>query len=91
MVVEQRSWVLTGATVAFVAALYLPCTQKAVPGGDSGELITAACELGGGCVGVTMPVILPLVPQSVWPACQASPVFGGPPWARERRPSPLIP
>lgn len=46
MVVEQRSWVLTGATVAFVAALYLPCTQKAVPGGDSGELITAACELG---------------------------------------------
>ncbi|XP_041703625.2 transmembrane protein 260 [Coregonus clupeaformis] len=46
MVVEQRSWVLTGATVACVAALYLPCTQKAVPGGDSGELITAACELG---------------------------------------------
>ncbi|XP_020343591.2 transmembrane protein 260 [Oncorhynchus kisutch] len=46
MVVEQRSWVLTCATVAFVAALYLPCTQKAVPGGDSGELITAACELG---------------------------------------------
>lgn len=38
-----------------------------------------------------MPVILPLVPQSVWPACQASPVFGGPPWARGRRPSPLIP
>lgn len=37
MVVEQRSWVLTGATVAFVAALYLPCTQKAVPGGDSGK------------------------------------------------------
>ncbi|XP_019909376.1 transmembrane protein 260 isoform X2 [Esox lucius] len=46
MVVEQRSWVLTGATVAIVAAIYLQCTQKALPGGDSGELITAACELG---------------------------------------------
>ncbi|KAJ7990719.1 hypothetical protein DPEC_G00289830 [Dallia pectoralis] len=46
MVVEQRTWVLTGATVASVAALYIKCTQKALPGGDSGELITAACELG---------------------------------------------
>uniref|UniRef100_A0A8C9VTG0 Transmembrane protein 260 n=1 Tax=Scleropages formosus TaxID=113540 RepID=A0A8C9VTG0_SCLFO len=47
MVAAQRgSWLLSGATVAAVAALYLPCVQKAVPGGDSGELITAACELG---------------------------------------------
>ncbi|KAG7466440.1 hypothetical protein MATL_G00164760 [Megalops atlanticus] len=43
---DRSSWVLTGATAACVAALYLPCVQKAVPGGDSGELITAACELG---------------------------------------------
>ncbi|XP_023684242.2 protein O-mannosyl-transferase TMEM260 [Paramormyrops kingsleyae] len=46
MSLERNSWALTGATIACVAALYLPCAQKAVPGGDSGELITAACELG---------------------------------------------
>ncbi|KAJ8290492.1 hypothetical protein GJAV_G00013560 [Gymnothorax javanicus] len=44
--VDRTTWPLTGATVACVAALYLPCVQRAVPGGDSGELITAACELG---------------------------------------------
>ncbi|KAJ8341621.1 hypothetical protein SKAU_G00339120 [Synaphobranchus kaupii] len=43
---ERSTRLLTGATVACVAALYLPCVQKAVPGGDSGELITTACELG---------------------------------------------
>nr|XP_046269301.1 transmembrane protein 260 isoform X2 [Scatophagus argus] len=47
MSVEHRtSWILTGATVACVTALYVPCVQKTVPGGDSGELITTACELG---------------------------------------------
>ncbi|XP_059210076.1 transmembrane protein 260 [Centropristis striata] len=47
MSTEQRiSWILTGATVACVAALYVPCVQRTVPGGDSGELITTACELG---------------------------------------------
>ncbi|CAK6957032.1 transmembrane protein 260 isoform X1 [Scomber scombrus] len=47
MSAEQReSWILTGATVACVAALYVPCVQRTVPGGDSGELITTACELG---------------------------------------------
>ncbi|XP_046906265.1 transmembrane protein 260 isoform X1 [Hypomesus transpacificus] len=44
--IQRSEWILTGATVAGVAALYLPCVQRAVPGGDSGELITAACELG---------------------------------------------
>ncbi|XP_038584180.1 transmembrane protein 260 [Micropterus salmoides] len=43
---ERTSWILTCATVAFVAALYVPCVQRTVPGGDSGELITTACELG---------------------------------------------
>ncbi|KAM8834094.1 protein O-mannosyl-transferase TMEM260 [Synchiropus picturatus] len=44
---ERRSdWVLAGATAACVAALYVPCVQRSLPGGDSGELITAACELG---------------------------------------------
>ncbi|KAJ8390873.1 hypothetical protein AAFF_G00100050 [Aldrovandia affinis] len=43
---ERSAWLLTSATVAGVAALYLPCAQNTVPGGDSGELITAACELG---------------------------------------------
>ncbi|KAM4625171.1 protein O-mannosyl-transferase TMEM260 [Polymixia lowei] len=43
---QRRAWILTGATVACVTALYVPCVQKAVPGGDSGELITTACELG---------------------------------------------
>ncbi|XP_034432755.1 transmembrane protein 260 isoform X1 [Hippoglossus hippoglossus] len=42
----RRSWMLTGATVACVTALYVPCVQRTVPGGDSGELITTACELG---------------------------------------------
>ncbi|KAK2891755.1 protein O-mannosyl-transferase TMEM260 isoform X1 [Channa argus] len=47
MSAEQRtSWILTGATVACVTALYVPCVQRTVPGGDSGELITTACELG---------------------------------------------
>ncbi|CAL8272712.1 unnamed protein product [Merluccius merluccius] len=40
------TWTLTGVTVAWVAALYVPCVQKTLPGGDSGELITTACELG---------------------------------------------
>ncbi|XP_066550557.1 transmembrane protein 260 [Amia ocellicauda] len=44
--VSREKWLLSGATVAGVAALYLPCVQRSVPGGDSGELITAACELG---------------------------------------------
>ncbi|XP_047467992.1 transmembrane protein 260 isoform X3 [Mugil cephalus] len=43
---HRTSWILTGTTVACVAALYLPCVQRTVPGGDSGELITTACELG---------------------------------------------
>lgn len=43
---ERNSWILSGATAACVAALYVPCVQRSVPGGDSGELITAACELG---------------------------------------------
>ncbi|XP_034531012.1 transmembrane protein 260 [Notolabrus celidotus] len=43
---QRRSWILTSATVACVIALYVPCVQKTVPGGDSGELITTACELG---------------------------------------------
>ncbi|KAM7403002.1 hypothetical protein PAMA_003772 [Pampus argenteus] len=43
---QRRSWMLTCATVACVAALYVPCVQRTVPGGDSGELITTACELG---------------------------------------------
>ncbi|XP_056152390.1 transmembrane protein 260 [Lampris incognitus] len=43
---QGKSWILTGATVACVAALYAPCVQRTVPGGDSGELITTACELG---------------------------------------------
>ncbi|XP_057714876.1 transmembrane protein 260 isoform X2 [Corythoichthys intestinalis] len=43
---EKTSWMLTGATVVCVLALYVPRVQKTVPGGDSGELITTACELG---------------------------------------------
>ncbi|XP_061824789.1 protein O-mannosyl-transferase TMEM260 isoform X1 [Nerophis lumbriciformis] len=43
---QKTSWILTGATVACVLALYVPCVQRTVPGGDSGELITTACELG---------------------------------------------
>ncbi|CAL8286647.1 unnamed protein product [Lota lota] len=43
---SRGTWTVTGVTVACVAALYIPCVQKTVPGGDSGELITAACELG---------------------------------------------
>ncbi|KAI1895546.1 hypothetical protein AGOR_G00107360 [Albula goreensis] len=46
MSTERSTWLLTCATVVCVAAIYLPCVQRAVPGGDSGELITAACELG---------------------------------------------
>uniref|UniRef100_A0A3Q2ZNF3 Transmembrane protein 260 n=1 Tax=Kryptolebias marmoratus TaxID=37003 RepID=A0A3Q2ZNF3_KRYMA len=38
-------WILTGTVVACVTALYVPCVQRTVPGGDS-ELITTACELG---------------------------------------------
>ncbi|XP_039597359.1 transmembrane protein 260 isoform X1 [Polypterus senegalus] len=41
-----EAWQLTLACFAGVSALYLRCTQRSVPGGDSGELITAACELG---------------------------------------------
>ncbi|KAF7704376.1 hypothetical protein HF521_021448 [Silurus meridionalis] len=41
-----KCWTLTGATAACVLALYLPRVPRAVSGGDSGELITAACELG---------------------------------------------
>ncbi|KAK3538255.1 hypothetical protein QTP70_033068 [Hemibagrus guttatus] len=43
---KRTCWTLTGATVACVLALYLPRVPRAVAGGDSGELITAACELG---------------------------------------------
>ncbi|XP_054894482.1 transmembrane protein 260 isoform X5 [Poeciliopsis prolifica] len=47
MFAEQKGgWILTGTTVAFVTAVYVPCVQRTVPGGDSGELITTACELG---------------------------------------------
>ncbi|XP_061600425.1 protein O-mannosyl-transferase TMEM260 isoform X2 [Cololabis saira] len=47
MTSEQRtSWIVAGTTVAGVSALYVPCVQRTVPGGDSGELITTACELG---------------------------------------------
>ncbi|CAG10587.1 unnamed protein product, partial [Tetraodon nigroviridis] len=45
---EKTSWILTVTTFACVTALYVPCVQRTVPGGDSGELITTACELGGG-------------------------------------------
>ena len=37
---SRKSWTLTGATVACVAALYVPCVQKTVPGGDSGTNIS---------------------------------------------------
>ncbi|CAL8290852.1 unnamed protein product [Gadus morhua 'NCC'] len=43
---DRGTWTLTAVTVACVAALYVPTVQRTVPGGDSGELITAACELG---------------------------------------------
>ncbi|XP_029350355.1 transmembrane protein 260 isoform X2 [Echeneis naucrates] len=43
---KRTSWILAGATAACVTALYVPCVQRTVPGGDSGELITTACELG---------------------------------------------
>ncbi|XP_014842556.1 PREDICTED: transmembrane protein 260 isoform X1 [Poecilia mexicana] len=47
MFAEQKGgWILTGTSVAFVVAVYVPCVQRTVPGGDSGELITTACELG---------------------------------------------
>ncbi|CAG5866391.1 unnamed protein product [Menidia menidia] len=47
MFAEHRtSWILTGTVVASVVGLYVPCVQRTVPGGDSGELITTACELG---------------------------------------------
>uniref|UniRef100_A0A3B4AA57 Uncharacterized protein n=1 Tax=Periophthalmus magnuspinnatus TaxID=409849 RepID=A0A3B4AA57_9GOBI len=32
----RKSWTLCGATAACVAALYVPCVQRSVPGGDSG-------------------------------------------------------
>ncbi|KAI4879095.1 hypothetical protein NFI96_014434 [Prochilodus magdalenae] len=38
MSADRWSWTLTGATVAGVAALYLPIVQRTVPGGDSGRL-----------------------------------------------------
>ncbi|XP_052001796.1 transmembrane protein 260-like [Xyrauchen texanus] len=43
---DKLTWTLTGATVACVLAVYVACAARTVPGGDSGELITAACELG---------------------------------------------
>ncbi|XP_078796878.1 transmembrane protein 260 isoform X2 [Oryzias latipes] len=43
---HKPSWILTGTVVAFIMALYVPGVQRTVPGGDSGELITTACELG---------------------------------------------
>ncbi|XP_026211703.1 transmembrane protein 260 isoform X1 [Anabas testudineus] len=43
---ERTSWILTGALTACITALYVPSVQRTVPGGDSGELITTACELG---------------------------------------------
>ncbi|KAI7804501.1 transmembrane protein 260 isoform X1 [Triplophysa rosa] len=43
---DKLTWTLTGATVAGVLAVYVPCAPRTVPGGDSGELLTAACELG---------------------------------------------
>lgn len=33
---QRNSWMLTGATVVCVTALYVPCVQRTVPGGDSG-------------------------------------------------------
>ncbi|XP_058846557.1 transmembrane protein 260-like [Acipenser ruthenus] len=43
---SRDAWLLTCASFACVTALYLPGVQRSVAGGDSGELITAACELG---------------------------------------------
>lgn len=43
---DKLTWTLTGATVAGVLAVYVPSALRTVPGGDSGELLTAACELG---------------------------------------------
>ncbi|KAK2878589.1 hypothetical protein Q8A67_019380 [Cirrhinus molitorella] len=43
---DKLSWTLTGATAACVLAVYVASAPRSVPGGDSGELITAACELG---------------------------------------------
>uniref|UniRef100_A0A3P9KEF9 Transmembrane protein 260 n=1 Tax=Oryzias latipes TaxID=8090 RepID=A0A3P9KEF9_ORYLA len=43
---HKPSWILTGTVVACIMALYVPGVQRTVPGGDSGELITTACELG---------------------------------------------
>lgn len=33
---DKLTWTLTGATVACVLALYVPCAPRTVPGGDSG-------------------------------------------------------
>ncbi|MBN3276043.1 TM260 protein, partial [Polyodon spathula] len=43
---SRDAWLFTCASFACITALYLPGVQRSVAGGDSGELITAACELG---------------------------------------------
>uniref|UniRef100_A0A3Q2XET5 Transmembrane protein 260 n=1 Tax=Hippocampus comes TaxID=109280 RepID=A0A3Q2XET5_HIPCM len=48
MATEQKtSWILTGATVACVLALYVPSVQRTVPGGDSGWLLTTVAHPPG--------------------------------------------
>ncbi|XP_072882733.1 protein O-mannosyl-transferase TMEM260 isoform X1 [Hemitrygon akajei] len=45
----SRHWLPSGPAAllfVFVASVYLQTLHRAVPGGDSGELLTAACELG---------------------------------------------
>uniref|UniRef100_UPI00398F7EFD protein O-mannosyl-transferase TMEM260 isoform X1 n=1 Tax=Pristiophorus japonicus TaxID=55135 RepID=UPI00398F7EFD len=45
---SARAWAPAPAALLLtvVSAVYLHTTQRSVPGGDSGELVTAACELG---------------------------------------------
>lgn len=35
---DKLTWTLTGATVAGVLAVYVPCAPRTVPGGDSGTI-----------------------------------------------------
>ncbi|XP_062863705.1 protein O-mannosyl-transferase TMEM260 isoform X2 [Trichomycterus rosablanca] len=65
---DKWCWTVTGATVAGVTALYLAGVGRTVPGGDSGELITAACELG-----VAHPPGYPLFTMLSWLAIHLLP------------------
>lgn len=40
---DRWTWILTGATVAGVSALYVGCAPRAVPGGDSGIQQSVMC------------------------------------------------